>query len=298
MPTRGPHSYKHEHLSGFRWWAPSLFLAGLGIYLLILRDLPLLEGLAVMVLGGAAFCVFHFHGKPDFKTSRHRADDSEEKNRRKENTPQEKFREQEIRIREIHHRIKNQFQVISSLLSLQARHIDDQDAREAIKKTQDRVKSMALIHEKLYGPKKSGIIDMGDYIRSLASYLLQSSEINGSRIRLDISMPPIMLDMKTAVPCGLIFNELITNALKYAFPDQRTGSITIRCTRDETGRFEMSVADDGIGIPEGIRMSHPETMGLQLVSMLVEQLGGSIEIERKPNTRFQIRFQEQREKSP
>lgn len=293
MPTFRPHCFSKADEPCLRPWPPILFLAALAAWLYFQRGVPIVDLLSALALGSCLFLALSRRRPPE-NQSRDKTLSPIARDREKKLL--ETIREQDIRIKEVHHRIKNHFQVISSLLSLQAGHIQDEEAREAIKRSQDWIRSMALVHEKLYGTDQSESIDLDDYIRSLSSYLIQTGDINGSRIDLDISTEPITLNMKTAVPCGLILNELITNALKYAFPDGRSGTMTIRCIQNPDGRFEMTVTDNGIGIPEEIDLINPPTMGLQLVSMLAEQLEGSVELTRKPGTLFRITFREQPEK--
>jgi PAS domain S-box-containing protein len=199
--------------------------------------------------------------------------------------------EKELLLQEIHHRVKNNMQVISSLLNLQSRRIKDKGALEMFKATQSRVKSMALIHEKLYESGDIVSIDFADYIRSLISNLFQSYQVNPKDVNLTTAITVVALDITTAIPCGLIINELIANALKHAFPDGKKGQIHIAMHPLDGDAVELIVRDTGIGFPEALDFRNTKSLGMQLVISLVEgQLGGSIELDRSAGTTFKIKF--------
>jgi len=215
--------------------------------------------------------------------------------------------EKEILLREIHHRVKNNMQVISSLLRLQAGKIKDHDEMELLNESQNRIKSMALVHEKLYNSRDLARIDFNDYIRDLARGLYRAYGVNTEGVRLRIDASEIWLGVDTAIPCGLIVNELISNALKYAFPEGRNGEIYVglrkivdlkngedpRSTNPQSAIIELTVKDNGIGLPEGIDIRRTESLGLRLVTTLTEnQLKGTIELNRGGGTEFKIRFKE------
>ena len=183
--------------------------------------------------------------------------------------------EREILLKEIHHRVKNNLQLIASLLSMQARRISDPATLEVFADSQSRVHSMALIHERLYKSESLAEIDFGVYVRALANDLLPSHAAHPESIRLDIDVVDIALDLDTAVPCGLIVNELVTNALKYAFPDGREGSIHIGFAHPES-IFVLVVRDDGVGVPKDLDLQQTTSLGLRLVRILTEQLEGEI----------------------
>jgi PAS domain S-box-containing protein len=199
--------------------------------------------------------------------------------RRAEEIIQASLREKEALLKEIHHRVKNNLQVTSSLLRLQASSIAHPRAREVFEETQNRIQSIALVHEKLYQSTNLAQIDLAGYIRSLGELLFQSSAINPSNISLDVFGRDTFLSIDTAVPCGLIVNELLSNALKHAFPNDRHGQIRVDLDEDQDQRVTISVRDDGIGLPAGFNSADTKTLGLQLVQALVQQIDGQFAIE-------------------
>jgi PAS domain S-box-containing protein len=212
--------------------------------------------------------------------------------RKAEDALRASLREKEVLLREIHHRVKNNMQIISSLLSLQAREIDDPAIVEMFRESQSRIRSMAFVHEKLYQSKDLSRIGFSDYIRSLTNHLTQTYIIDGERIRFESEIEDIALDIGTAIPCGLIINELVTNAFKHAFPDVRAGTVRLELRRAAEDRFLLRVADDGVGFPAGLDFQLTESLGMQLVLMLVDQINGAIELEPGPGTSFRIDFGE------
>lgn len=200
--------------------------------------------------------------------------------------------EKEVLLKEIHHRVKNNMQVISSLLSLQSQHLEDPKAIGMFKDSQHRIRSMALVHEKLYQSKDLSRIDFGQYLQNLVVYLVHSYQIDSGRVQLKIDVGEAALDINTAIPCGLLVNELVTNALKHAFPGGRKGEIRVTLRPGADGRFTLTVGDSGVGWPRGADFRTTDTLGMQLVTMLVDQLDGEIELEKKPGTVFRISFRE------
>jgi len=206
------------------------------------------------------------------------------------------------RKKEIHHRIKNNLQVISSLLDLQAeqfksrKDIKDSEVLEAFKESQDRVISMALIHEELYRGGGFETLNFSPYIKELAENLFQTYSLGNSNINLKLDLEEnIYLDMDTAVPLGIIVNELVSNSLKHAFPDRNEGTIQIKLHREESEdckstSFILTVSDNGIGIPENLEIEDLDSLGMQLVTTLVDQLDGELELKRNNGTEFTIRF--------
>lgn len=199
--------------------------------------------------------------------------------------------DKELLLREIHHRVKNNLQIISSLLNLQSRYIEDEDALDVFTESQNRVKSMAIIHEKLYKSKTMSRIDFEEYITDLTDSLFYSYHVNPSKIALVKEIDKIFFDVDTAIPCGLIINELITNCLKHAFPGDTKGTITIEHLKVGED-YLLSVSDNGVGFPEEIDFQNTESLGLQLVNNLVNQLDGTIELDRLNGTSFKILFKE------
>ncbi len=205
----------------------------------------------------------------------------------------ELLNEKELLMREIFHRVKNNMQVISSLLTLQCKYIKDEKYIEMVKESQDRIKVMALIHENLYRSKDLSNIDFNDYIKSLAKGLLLSYKMDTDKIALKINIETVFFAIETAIPCGLIINELISNSLKYAFPDGRVGEINISLRSLDKGERELIVSNDGVSFPKDLDFRNTESLGLQLVTNLVEnQLHGKIELDNSKGTEFQIRFKE------
>jgi len=196
--------------------------------------------------------------------------------------------EKEVLLKEIHHRVKNNLQIISSLLSFQSRQVTDKTALAAFRESQDRVRSMALFHEKLYQAKDLAHIELADYLRQMAQMLRHTYGLGGVEIALNVRAEGVHIGVDTAVPCGLIANELITNSLKYAFPAGRPGSIDVELTRREDGGFTFVIADDGVGIPPEVDIQKSPSLGLQLVMALVEQMDGTISVERGHGTRFEV----------
>jgi PAS domain S-box-containing protein len=197
------------------------------------------------------------------------------------------LKEKEVLLREIHHRVKNNLQIVSSLLRLQSRHIKDKRYEEMLKESQNRIKSMALIHENLYKSENLANIDPKEYIRTLVDDLIQSYGV--TQITSKIEVGDISLDIDIAIPCGLIINELVSNALKHAFPDKK-GEITVSL-RSNNENIELIVRDNGVGIPEDVDFRKTETLGLSLVSILAEgQLDGKITVTRDGGTAFYITF--------
>lgn len=201
------------------------------------------------------------------------------------------LKEKDVLLKEIHHRVKNNLQIVSSLLSLQSRHLTDTDSVEIFNESQSRIKSMALIHEKLYQTGDLTRINLSEYANELVFDLFRSYSVNTYLVDHEIESEKVLLDINTAIPCGLIINELVTNCIKHAFPDNREGEIKIEIRCDDE-YFVLSVADNGAGLPEDLDINQLKTLGLQLVTSLTKQLEGTIELERKSGTSFKIRFKE------
>ncbi|MCK4312781.1 MAG: hypothetical protein KAW88_08620, partial [Candidatus Cloacimonetes bacterium] len=193
-------------------------------------------------------------------------------------------------------RVKNNMQVISSLLRLQSRYIKDEKALELFQNSQNRVTSMALIHESLYQSEDLAHINFADYVKRLTTQLLSSLAIYKGHINLKINIKDINLDINLAIPCGLIINELVSNSLKYAFPayadksEGRKGELSVSFTY-ENQTYILYVKDNGIGISEKINVKKPQTLGLLLVGSLTKQLRGTLELEKVKGTCFKITFQ-------
>ena len=187
--------------------------------------------------------------------------------------------EKEVLLKEIHHRVKNNLQIITSLLSLQSGKISDEYLLNEFKDCESRVKSMALIHEKLYRSSDLSRIDIGAYVESLTKYLIHSFNIDLTRINLELVVDPIFLNVDKAVPCGLIINELVSNSLKYAFPGESKGTILIKLERKDDNQLSLIVSDNGIGMSNNFDIKNMNSLGLQLVETLTRQLGASLDIQ-------------------
>ncbi|MSP12225.1 MAG: PAS domain S-box protein [Chloroflexi bacterium] len=200
------------------------------------------------------------------------------------------LREKEVLLKEIHHRVKNNLQIISSLLHLQSNTTRDPQTLELLRDSQNRVRSMALVHEKLYRSPDLAQISLAEYAQSLAAQLFRTYSTAAGAVVLQVKVEDIWLDAEAAVPCGLIINELVSNALKHAFPDGREGEIGL-IVRNGTGdRIVMQISDTGVGFPPGFDFRTSPSLGLKLVNTLVDQLGGTLELERGAGTIFQIEF--------
>ena len=198
--------------------------------------------------------------------------------------------EKEVLLKEIHHRVKNNLQIICSLLSLQAAEIEDPKACQTFKESQDRVKAMALIHERLYQSRDLASIDFAGYVRNLTGHLLRSYKASSSAVRLDLKVDSVPMNLDVAIPCGLIINELVSNALKYAFPDGRGGEITVRFCEENGQGLALTVRDSGIGFPAGSNPEESESLGLKLVRSLTDQLGGTVSYCSKSGFQCDIRI--------
>ncbi|BBC22387.1 PAS domain S-box protein [Pseudanabaena sp. ABRG5-3] len=196
-----------------------------------------------------------------------------------------------VLIKEIHHRVKNNLQIISGLLYLQSRQVQDEQIRTIIQSCRHRILSMALLHEKLYRSQDLENIDFIGYIRSLTLNLQGSYASPSTSITLNIQSENVRVDIDTAMYCGLIINELVSNSLKYAFPEGRAGEIIIEFNQDADNRYTLIIRDNGIGMPEAIDLKHAKSLGLQLVySLAVQQLKGQIVLEHRGGMAFQISF--------
>ncbi len=210
---------------------------------------------------------------------------------RKEEQIGRALKEKNTLLSEIHHRVKNNMQIITSLLRLQSGNISDEKYAAMFKDAEDRIKAMALIHERLYQSEDFVDIDFHGYVKSLAESLLRSYASNTSAIELKIAIESVTLGLVAAIPCGLFINEAISNSLKHAFPENRAGSISIDFRQVEGDLFELTVGDNGIGLPKEIDFDHADSMGLTLIKLLAEdQLDGAIELNRDGGTAFTVRF--------
>ncbi|NEP51876.1 MAG: PAS domain S-box protein [Moorea sp. SIO3C2] len=197
----------------------------------------------------------------------------------------------DILLKEIHHRVKNNLQIVSGLLYLQSRYIDDESILDILCESRHRLQVMALIHEKLYGSKNLSQIDFQDYIQSLTKDLLGSYACTNNPPTIKVNFVQTFLDIDRAITCGLIINELVSNALKHAFPEEEGGNIIVDFKCCEDNYFELIVSDNGLGIREGIDLDNPKTLGLRLVNTLAtKQLQGEVELDTSHGVMFKINF--------
>jgi len=213
-----------------------------------------------------------------------------EKRAQGEKALQQSLKEKEVLLREIYHRVKNNLQVISSLLNLQSNVVDDAPVQEMFQESRNRVRSMALTHEQLYQSDDLARVDFGRYIRDLAGALFRSYGADPAAVRLTVDVADVSLTLDAAIPCGLMVNELVSNCLKHAFPEGGGGEILIRLVSEDDGRHTLAVRDNGVGFPEDKDHRTSPTLGLQLVSSLADQLGGTMELDRTEGTEFRISF--------
>ncbi|MBW4659045.1 MAG: PAS domain S-box protein [Drouetiella hepatica Uher 2000/2452] len=203
---------------------------------------------------------------------------------------QQSLREKEVLLKEIHHRVKNNLQIVYSLLRLQCRQLKDPQAVEALLESQNRIETIALIHEKLYRSKNLASIDFAEYIPGLVSNLFSTYDISERQIALETRVESISLDIDKAIPCGLIINELVSNALKYAFPAAAAGQIDVEMKYGDDAQITLIVGDNGVGLSADPGFPHPETLGLQLVEDFVAQLKGKLQVSCNAGTQFSITF--------
>jgi two-component sensor histidine kinase len=202
------------------------------------------------------------------------------------------LKEKEVLLREIHHRVKNNLQIISTLLALQSDEITDQKTLENYRESENRIQSIALIHEKMYQSKDISNIDFTSYIKSLISDLMYSYDADSRNIKSVIDTDNFLFSIETVQPLGLIINEIISNSLKYAFKNKDEGNILVKLEKGDSNNFKLTVSDDGIGFPENIDFKNTGSLGLQLVNELVNQLEGDIELNTDNGTEFIIIFKE------
>jgi PAS domain S-box-containing protein len=204
--------------------------------------------------------------------------------------------EKEVLLKEIHHRVKNNMQVVFSLLNLQSEQLTDPVALKAFRESQNRVKSMALLHERLYQTENLSRIDFAAYLGSLLDYLFNSFGSDAAHIKRVIDAPGVSLDLEAAIPCGLIVNELVSNALKYAFTGRAHGQVALQVNSDAAGQYHLRVRDDGVGLPKDFDFRKTKSLGLRLVGILASQLHGTLEYRNCTGSEFHIAFQARQHK--
>lgn len=206
---------------------------------------------------------------------------------------EEQITEKETLLKEVHHRVKNNLQTVSSLLSLQARGIDDEEIRNLIKSSQNRVISMAMVHEMLYMRDDISKIKYKSYVQELGEYLVRSVKGSENNVHLTIDIPDIELGIDTAIPLGLLINEAITNALKYGIRDDDKGEIYVALRKEDNREYVLSIGDNGVGFPERVNFKNTKSLGLKLIHNLTRQLKGSIVRDlSKKGTNYVVKFRE------
>lgn len=209
------------------------------------------------------------------------------------------LKEKESLLQEVHHRVKNNLQIISSLLGLQAASIEDQRAVEILKDSQSRIRSMAFLHEKLYASRDLAKVDFSEYIRDLTAAALGSYSELAARISLHLDIDEVHLGVGTALPCGLVINELISNCVKHGFPNGRRGNIQVKLRQSPSETYVLTVVDDGVGLPKELDYRNSKSLGLRLVKNLTElQLCGTLTVRTGKGTEVQIAFQDRGQSRP
>jgi len=201
----------------------------------------------------------------------------------------ESLKEKEILLKEVHHRVKNNPQVISSILNLQSSHVKDDKTLNILKESQNKIKSMAFIHESLYQTNDFSKIDFSEYVISLYKNLVHSYELFDNFVALKLNVKEVSLNLDQSIPCGLLINELILNALKYAFPKEKKGIIAVELY-EKQGVIYLTVRDNEMGLPKNIDFRNTESLGLQLVMTLTEQIGGEITLDNSRDAKYDITF--------
>jgi two-component sensor histidine kinase len=201
------------------------------------------------------------------------------------------LREKDVLIEEVHHRVKNNLQVITSLLGLQARTIKDPATRKKFEESRYRIQAMAILHEILYESSSLAEIDFADYLRRVVEHLVRSYGA-AARIHTDVRLEPLQCHRDVALPCGLIVNELLSNAFKYAFPGNKTGRIRVALRRGPQGKVHLMVRDNGVGLPPGLDWKTSSTLGLRLVRTLARQIDADVKTSGRAGTLFSITFRD------
>jgi PAS domain S-box-containing protein len=200
--------------------------------------------------------------------------------------------EKAMLLKEIHHRVKNNLQAVAGLLNLQAELISDEDTLASFKENETRILSMALIHEKLYQVEDPSRINMKDYVKTLVDRLVHFHSISPDQVKVSVRSAKVSLNLDTIVPVGLILNELVSNALKYAFPDGRKGEIRVSLSRQKDESLSLKVSDNGIGLPDEVDIGRSKSLGMMLVKSFVDGLSGTVKVDRSSGTGITITFRE------
>jgi two-component system, sensor histidine kinase PdtaS len=209
--------------------------------------------------------------------------------KQKEMSVRAALQEKELLLGEIHHRVKNNLQIVDSLLDMQASRINDPRVQEILRDSQNRIRTMALIHQAIYQSHDFARVDLASIVDALVPTIVSSYDVNADKINVMVAADAVYLPISLAIPCGLIINEIVTNALKYAFPNERAGVISVSLHAVADNRVELVIGDDGIGIPGHVSFEQCDTLGLQLVQLLTSQVNGVISIQRQP-VQFTLTF--------
>jgi two-component sensor histidine kinase len=209
---------------------------------------------------------------------------------RSEEAARSSLHEKEALLKEIHHRVKNNLQAISSLLNLQARYLPDPAARKIFTQSQCRVQSIALVHEQLYRSVDLAHVDFHQYVESLVDNLFHTHDAGDRGIAREVDVGGVQLPIDLAIPCGLLVNELVTNSFKHGFPGGRRGTIRVSLREEQPGSLHLMVADDGVGIPPDLDLRSTRSLGLDLIFTFVNQLHATLEVKREGGTTFELRF--------
>ena len=200
------------------------------------------------------------------------------------------LKEKEVLLKEVHHRVKNNLQVISSILNLQSSYVKDESTVNVLRESQNRIKSMAFIHESLYQANDFSSINFSDYVVNLLQNLMQSYSKLNQTVKLNVDLQTIFLNLDSAIPCGLVINEIISNALKYAFVKSKQGDKISISMKLEGENIKLVIGDNGVGLPPNIDYKNTESLGLQLVVTLVGQLNGTLELDNTKGVKYTILF--------
>jgi two-component sensor histidine kinase len=210
--------------------------------------------------------------------------------RKSEELVRHSLAEKEILLKEIHHRVKNNMQIIVSLLYLQSHATENPEAMSIISDSRDRVRTMGLIHEKLYQSGNLSRVNFDDYLRTLINYLAESHKEPDRKIKFDVAASGLFLSVDSAIPCGLIINELVTNSLKHAFVGRDQGTVSVQLIPCKEGQICLVVSDDGVGLPEDFDVNQTKSMGMNLVQNLADQLGATLTVNRESGLEWVISF--------
>lgn len=214
----------------------------------------------------------------------------EKKRREAEEYLKKSLEEKDVLLREVHHRVKNNMQIISSILSMQSRNIDDPRLKDVLQESQNRIHSMALIHENLYNHKSLANIMFSSYVKSLTGNIARTYANQQAKIKFDYQIDDAYLPMDIAIPCGLIINELISNSFKYAFVNQTKGIISIHFKNISDDNYVLIVSDNGVGIPPEVNIKKTKSLGMKILHKLVQQIEGELQYDFSEGTKFSIKF--------